>query len=195
MSDKGTGKKPAKSKYSHKNVKGGTAYDPKHPTIKKEIELSRALPPKQPTRYIRYSEELGEKICNLIASWPRSIKELCDSNPDLPDRNSIMNWRIVYPEFNAKFTRAKQMQIESYIDETIHIADDDSCDLYIDPETGEYKINNAAVARAKIRIDIRKWQASKLMPHVYGDKQTIDTTVTVKSHEQALKELEGEVVK
>lgn len=45
------------------------------------------------------------------------------------------------------------------------------------------------IQRMRLRIDTRKWLAAKLFPRVYGEKQQIDSTVTVK-HEDKLKELE-----
>lgn len=193
--EKGRGRgRPRKSPYAHKNAKTGCAYDPNHPIVKEEIELARSLVKRKRKPNVKYSEEIGDRICELIASWPRSVEELCKNYPDLPHRAAIFQWIVKYPEFAEKYARAKRFQIESYIDETIAIADDDSCDMYLDPETNEYKVNNAIVARAKIRIDIRKWQAAKLMPHIWGDRQTIDTNITIKSHEQALKELEGEII-
>jgi DNA-binding transcriptional LysR family regulator len=48
------------------------------------------------------------------------------------------------------------------------IADDSSQDTYIDSK-GRRVINHKAIARAKLRIDARKWLAAKLVPKKYAN--------------------------
>lgn len=63
--------------------------------------------------------------------------------------------------------QAKQCQIEAFIDEILEIADDTTQDL-ITNERGHLVSNNSSITRARLRIDTRKWLASKLVPKVYG---------------------------
>ena len=49
----------------------------------------------------------------------------------------------------------------------LEIADDSSQDTYID-RNGQQVTNHEVVTLAKLRIDARKWYASKLMPKKYG---------------------------
>ncbi len=46
------------------------------------------------------------------------------------------------------------------------------------------------ISRSKLRVDSRKWIASKLLPKVYGDKLKLDADVNVTNHEKALEDLE-----
>jgi hypothetical protein len=72
----------------------------------------------------------------------------------------------LHPEFAEQYARARELQAERFADDIIEIADDKSEDVY-----GELEMpNSVAVARAKLRIDSRKWIASKLLPKKYGDK-------------------------
>ena len=48
----------------------------------------------------------------------------------------------------------------------LEIADDSSQDTYID-RNGQQVTNHEVVTLAKLRIDARKWYASKLMPKKY----------------------------
>jgi hypothetical protein len=50
----------------------------------------------------------------------------------------------------------------------LEIADDSSQDTYID-RNGQQVTNHEVIALAKLRIDARKWYASKLMPKKYGN--------------------------
>ena len=40
-----------------------------------------------------------------------------------------------------------------------------------------WRVNGEAVQRSKLRVDTRKWVASKLKPKKYGDKLTLDGAV------------------
>ena len=48
--------------------------------------------------------------------------------------------------------------------------------------------NSAAVARDRLKIDTRRWFATTLLPKIFGEKT--QTEITVKTHEQALRELD-----
>jgi hypothetical protein len=61
--------------------------------------------------------------------------------------------------------------------------------LYYEDDKGNKRVDSGYSQSQRLIADTRKWIACKLIPKVYGDKQTIEQTVTVK-HEDALKELE-----
>ena len=46
----------------------------------------------------------------------------------------------------------------------IEIADDDAGDVLRDLDGNVYGVNNVRVNRHKLRLDIRKWYASKVLP-------------------------------
>ena len=54
-------------------------------------------------------------------------------------------------------------------DEMMDIADDGRNDTYVD-EKGRKKVDWDVVHRSKLRVDTRKWIASKLKPKIYGDR-------------------------
>jgi len=43
-----------------------------------------------------------------------------------------------------------------------------------DGENLGWVVNGEAVQRSRLRLDTRKWYASKIIPKIYGEKQTID---------------------
>jgi hypothetical protein len=75
-------------------------------------------------------------------------------------------------DFCTRYARAKEEQADFMIEEMIDIADDGSNDLMtITKGDIEYEQENKEVTnRSKLRIDTRKWIASKLKPKKYGDK-------------------------
>ncbi len=122
-----------------------------------------------------YSIELAQEICDAVASSSKGIKALCKENPHFPDRSNVFVWLRKHPEFQDLYARAKRDQIEVLIDDIIEISDDSSNDtLTREDKYGEsYEVcNNEWVNRSRLRVDTRKWLASKLVPKLYGDKVT-----------------------
>jgi hypothetical protein len=66
------------------------------------------------------------------------------------------------PDLSARYARAKKYKAEAQVDEIVEIADTDP-----DPQ------------RARNRIQARQWAASKLSPHIYGDKLDLNVTNVV----------------
>ena len=60
--------------------------------------------------------------------------------------------------FREQYARAGQERVEAFAEDIIALADEP-----IDPG------DNAAVQRARLRVDTRKWLMSKLAPRKYGD--------------------------
>ena len=113
---------------------------------------------------MEYSQELADAICDLIVDG-KSIRDICKAE-DMPAMSSIFKWLRENKDFSEQYARAKEIQAECLADELINIADDTSGDV-----SGELEMpNGVAVQRAKLKIDTRKWIASKLLAKKYGDK-------------------------
>jgi hypothetical protein len=122
-----------------------------------------------------YSEETADAICvELMAG--RSLVEICEQD-DMPAERTVYVWLLKHPEFVRKYAHAREMQAERGIDEIIPIADDGRNDwmerVNSDGTFIGWMENGEAMRRSQIRIDARKWKASKLRPKVYGDKLAI----------------------
>lgn len=102
-----------------------------------------------------YSDELADEIC-LRMSHGRSLNDICKDS-DMPDRSNVYVWLRKYDDFQDKYREATGQRADYHFDEMLSIADD------VMPETAE-------VARAKLRIDTRKWVLSRMNPKKYGDK-------------------------
>lgn len=59
------------------------------------------------------------------------------------------------------------------IEEADDIADDGSNDTYIDDD-GNVKVNHDVIQRSKLRVEQRRWHASKLRPKKYGDRIQVE---------------------
>ena len=78
------------------------------------------------------------------------------------------------------------MQADYLADQIIEIADYSEHDT-IEAEKGEME-NREWVNRSKLRVEARKWIASKLKPKQYGDKLDIDAKIESKVVPEWLKE-------
>ena len=121
----------------------------------------------QPGRRSDYTEALADLICERIATHSVGLQRLCDLYDDMPEKSTIRRWCLKYPQFRSQYAQAKALQVETLVDEIIDIADDVSQDTDIN-EKGKEICNSEFIARSRLRIDTRKWLASKLAPKLYG---------------------------
>lgn len=103
----------------------------------------------------KYSVELAEQICDLVARG-LSLRTICVKS-DMPSTSTVCKWLTEHSEFSEQYARAREEQADVYADEIVEIAD------AVEPDS-------AAVSKAKLQIDARKWKAAKLAPKKYGDK-------------------------
>jgi hypothetical protein len=123
-----------------------------------------------------YSPELVDEICARIASGD-SVRTI-SRDESMPCVKTVFNWLRVHPEFVQQYARAKAEQADALAEELLDIADDGSNDwMERYGKEGEqigWQLNGEHVNRSRLRIDTRKWIASKLKPKKYGEKLAID---------------------
>lgn len=124
-----------------------------------------------------YSQDLADIICAALAEG-RSLRSICE-HEEMPCLTTIFNWLRTKPDFLAQYARAKEESADALADEMLDIADDARNDWMERSEkegkTG-WELNGEHIQRSRVRIDTRKWLASKLKPKKYGDK--IDATLS-----------------
>lgn len=129
-------------------------------------------------RPTKYSQDIVDRICDQIATTSNGLVVICEDRT-LPSVRSVYNWLNdpKYKEFLHKYTRAREEQADFLADEIIAIADDGTNDyMTITKGDKEYNVENKEVtSRSKLRVDARKWKASKLAPKKYGDKVDVTT--------------------
>ncbi len=148
---------------------GKTKKPPKNKTVKPPLEKRREGRP------TKYSKELAAKICREVAISTKGLTHICADNAEFPSPASVYLWRLVHKEFSDNYAQAKRNQADLLVEEIIEISDNSALDVTIDDE-GNEKINHEIVARARLRVDTRKWIACKLLPKVYGDKSEVINT-------------------
>lgn len=99
-----------------------------------------------------YSQELADRICAGIGDGA-CLKDIC-SLDGMPDRVTVWRWRRENVEFAAQYDAASKERAFALVDDLTNISDDAS----LDPND------------KRIRVDTRKWIASKVLPKLYGDK-------------------------
>jgi hypothetical protein len=124
---------------------------------------------------VAYSDALAEKICDLLADG-LSLREICRQE-DMPNKSNVLRWLKNNETFRDQYARAREDQADAFADEIIEIADDASNDWMErnDDDNEGWQANHDHINRSRLRIDSRKWAASKLAPKKYGDK--VENTV------------------
>jgi len=113
-----------------------------------------------------YTPELAELVCERVATNPMGLGKICAMYPDsMPSHATIYQWRYKHPEFQNQYARAKRYQIEIMAESIDDLADEIS--TYQDSE-GNTRVDQGSVAAKRLKIDGRKWLASKLLPKTYG---------------------------
>ena len=124
---------------------------------------------KMPTQKpkVKYSKALAKKICRQIAKG-KTLHQVC-STDEMPAVCTVMDWCVDKDEFAELYSRARIAQAHILVDEIISISDDSSEDE-METEEGRKKVNHENIQRDRLRVDSRKWYASKVLPKIYGDK-------------------------
>lgn len=123
-----------------------------------------------------YSEELGLRICERLVEG-ESLRAICREE-GMPSQSMVFRWLEADEAFRERYARARELQADTFADELTEIADDGTND-WMEQKDKEgqaigWRENGEAISRSRLRVDTRKWIASKLKPKKYGDK--IETT-------------------
>jgi hypothetical protein len=115
-----------------------------------------------------YSDEMVGLICARLADG-ESLRKICES-ADMPDKATVFRWLADESKvgFRDQYVRAREAQADKLAEEILEIADDGRNDTY-QTDDGE-AVNHDVIARSRLRVDARKWLASKMAPKKYGDK-------------------------
>ena len=141
------------------------------PAAKKAAPAPSA--PAKPTR-----EQLFDIICEQLVEG-KSLHTICEDE-SLPSITTVMRWlgEEESGHLREQYARAREAQAEKMAEDILAIADEE-CTMVRASKHGmdggadgmqEVVFDATAVARNRLRVDARKWLASKLAPKKYGDK-------------------------
>lgn len=123
----------------------------------------------------KYSKELADEICMLMCEGHSLLK--ISKRSGMPDYRTMMRWLNVHEEFRHNYARAHEARADYLIEEALEIIDDKSQDVLDVGEGGDKRsiTNSAAVQRAKLQFEGRKYAASQMAPKKWGQQ---NATVT-----------------
>lgn len=114
------------------------------------------MPAGRPTKY---TQKLGDEICACVMSGMPLVR-ICEME-HMPDPRTVYRWFREHDEFCQNYARAKEDQADYFVEDILQIAD-------------MARPDDVQVAR--LRVDTRKWAASKYKPKKYGDRVTQEHT-------------------
>lgn len=125
-------------------------------------------------RQTTFSQEVADAICEKLADGI-SLRSIC-LDDEMPSKATVFKWLGQQPTFADQYARAREAQADTMADEILDIADDAANDFMTrrnaDGSTSE-ALNSEHIQRSRLRVDSRKWLASKMLPKKYGDKTLV----------------------
>ena len=85
---------------------------------------------------------------------------------------TFYDWIAEDEKLQQQYAHAMEQRATALVEEMIEIADDRENDTYVDG-SGVERTDHEHIQRSKLRVDTRKWIASKLKPKKYGDSSQI----------------------
>ena len=112
-------------------------------------------------RPTKHTPGLAAEVCSRIADG-ESLRSI-SADATMPSRKVVHAWVREDRDgsFRAQYARARQEQVTRYAEEIVELADDL-------PDLPSHE----QIARARLRVDVRKWTASRLLPKKYGSRLT-----------------------
>lgn len=123
-------------------------------------------------RKTEFSQIVADAICERLADG-ESLRAICQDD-STPAKATVFKWLGQNPQFADQYARARESQADALVDEILEIADDASNDWMArnvkEGQAPGYDLNGEHVQRSRLRVDSRKWFASKVAPKKYGEK-------------------------
>jgi len=130
-------------------------------------------------RPTKYTDKVSKEICRRIANG-ESLNRICFSD-HLPTKTTVFNWLDDerYEKFLDKYTHARVLQSDTFMDQCVDIADDTANDTItsVGKDGEEYeKVNHEHINRSRLKIDTRIKVAEKMAPRKYSPQQRMEHT-------------------
>lgn len=189
--------KPKATAKAHASPVKRTAATKATPQPKKGVQEAQTKARARPGPASSYTPELGTTVCELVANGV-TLRAIA-ATEGMPAVSTLMLWLDGrHPAFTEQYIRAREAQADKLAEETLAIADEDCTMVRADKhgsrdEDGqgntEVVFDATAVARNRLRVDARKWLASKMAPKKYGDKLALGGAEGLPAMEVVTREL------
>jgi hypothetical protein len=96
---------------------------------------------------------------------------------------TLMSWIDADSDRAKQYARAREAQADKLAEDLLAIADESEVEAIYEGDAVKLELSGVAVARNRLRVDARKWLASKMAPKRYGEKLQQEVNVTTDSHD------------
>ena len=125
-----------------------------------------------------YTRPIADEILMRLAGG-LGLNTIHKKYPHLPAESTVRTWVMNDVDgFAERYRMAREVQAHVLVEQIIDISDDSSNDTFVD-EDGKERVNHDHINRSRLRVDSRKWYASKVIPKIYGDKVEITGKLTL----------------
>ena len=120
-------------------------------------------------------EEIEDRFSFIIGEIEigRALRNILKEK-NTPSSRTFFKWLDQDESRVKRYARATELRSDCMFEDIINIADENHRDVSTNAE-GIERTDSDVIARARLRVDARKWYLSKLNPKKYGDK--IETTI------------------
>ena len=129
-----------------------------------------------------YTEEQIETTFNIICERIEDGESLRSvlKDKDMPSSQTFYIWVDGNDIKSKQYARACELRAENEFEDILKISDNIGKDLITLPD-GREVVDNAVIARDRLRVDARKWRLSKMNPKKYGDKVGVEHSGEIKT--------------
>jgi hypothetical protein len=121
-----------------------------------------------------YTNAIADEICSGLAEG-KPLKSICRTK-GMPSIATVIAWTLdLSHPFAERYACARDIGYRHLADEILEISDAAKGD-FVEDEDGRKTVDHEAIARARLRVDSRKWLLSKVLPRIYGDRVTTEHT-------------------
>ncbi len=119
-----------------------------------------------------FTEELANLICERVAAHGCGLKQLCKMYDDMPNQDTIYQWRAKYDHFSDSYLAARKKQAHILFETSLEDIEDIKNYYYEDPKTGAICVDSGIVASQKALANQKTHMASKIRPKEYGGESS-----------------------
>lgn len=127
-----------------------------------------------------YDPEVALGICEELSATDRSLASICQAD-NMPEVRTVYRWLEADEAFRQQYARAKSLQADVLAAQVVDISNtpEEGVKTKTDKDGNLLVETGDMVEHRRLKIDARKWYASKLAPKKYGDRLALDAEVVV----------------